>query len=77
MIGRIISALAQQATVRQVGTGSGPASLIIGTAIPLIARRFGPLGLIGLAAGTWAAQRVAARRALRPVPPAARRQLPM
>lgn len=63
MLGRIITAVAGQALAKRVGgSAAGPAGAVMGMLVPTVARRLGPLGMIGLAAGSWAVGRVIARR---------------
>ena len=62
VFGRIISALAGRALARTVGgAAAGPAGMVIGAALPMVARRLGPLGMAGLAVGAWAVGKVAGK----------------
>lgn len=64
MLGKLISAVAGQAVARQVGgRAAGPVGMILGAALPAILRRFGPLGLVGVAAGSYAVKKFADKRA--------------
>lgn len=64
IFGRMATALAGRAVARNVaGVGAGPAGLVIGAALPMVARRLGPLGMIGLAVGAWAVGKIVSERA--------------
>lgn len=63
MLGRIMTAMAGQAVAKRVGgAAAGPAGAVLGMLLPTVSRRLGPLGMIGLAAGSWAVSRAMARR---------------
>ncbi|MFZ4688360.1 MAG: hypothetical protein ACOYLS_03885 [Polymorphobacter sp.] len=63
LIGRIVTALAGRAVARGVGDASaGPAGMVIGAALPFVAKRLGPMGMAGLAIGAWAIGKVASSR---------------
>lgn len=63
MIGSLIRAAAGRAVARQVGgTAAGPMGAIAGAALPLVLRRFGPLGMIGAAIGGYAVNRYMKKR---------------
>ncbi len=73
MLKQIISTAAGTAIARTVGgVASGPAGMVIGAVLPRLARRIGPLGMIGVAVGMWAvrvaAERMAAEAAKSPAP---------
>ncbi len=62
MLGRIITAVAGQAVARRIsGAAAGPAGAVLGMLVPTIARRLGPFGMVGLAAGSWIVGRAVAR----------------
>ncbi len=64
MLGRIIGAIAGQAMARRMaGTATGPAGAIVGMLVPQLARRLGPLGIAGMALGSWVVGRALAKRA--------------
>jgi hypothetical protein len=59
MIGRIVSALAGRSIARNVGApGGGFKGAAIGAALPTLARRMGPMGMIAAAAGGYAVKRM-------------------
>ncbi|PZN92331.1 MAG: hypothetical protein DCF31_16670 [Alphaproteobacteria bacterium] len=58
VVGRLVSTLAGQALARTFGgAGAGPAGAALGFALPMVARRLGPLGMAGMAVGAWAINR--------------------
>ncbi|GGE08249.1 hypothetical protein GCM10011529_13370 [Polymorphobacter glacialis] len=64
LIGSMISALAGRTLAQTVGGATaGPVGAVIGLALPVVARRLGPLGMIGMAAGAWAISRALKDRA--------------
>ena len=64
IMGRIVTAVAGRAVARSVGgIAAGPAGLVLGAALPMLARRLGPMGMIGVAVGAWAINKVIAERA--------------
>jgi len=64
LFGRMVTALAGRAVARTVGgVGAGSAGLVIGAALPMVARRLGPLGMVGVAVGAWAVGKVVSERA--------------
>lgn len=72
MLGRIMTAMAGQAVAKRVGgAAAGPAGAVLGMLLPTVSRRLGPLGMIGLAVGSWAVSRAMARRKVAPPPPPA------
>lgn len=63
MIGRILSALAGRSIARNVGgPGGGMRGMAIGAALPTLARRMGPMGMIAAAAGGYAVKRMLDKR---------------
>ncbi len=65
--GRVVSAVAGRALARRFGgVAAGPAGLVLGTALPFLARRLGPMGMIGVAVGAWAVNRVLEARTAEP-----------
>lgn len=63
LLGRLVTAVAGRAVARTVGgAAAGPAGLILGTALPMLARRLGPMGMVGVAVGAWAVNRILTRR---------------
>jgi len=59
MIGRIVSALAGRSVARNFGgAGGGMTGAAIGAALPTLARRVGPMGMIAAAAGGYAIKKM-------------------
>ncbi len=59
LLGNMISAVAGRTLARTVGgVAAGPAGAVIGMALPFVARRLGPMGMIGMAVGAWAIGRI-------------------
>ena len=55
LFGNLVSAVAGRTLARIVGgANAGPAGAAIGMALPMVARRLGPLGMAGMAVGAWA-----------------------
>lgn len=70
MLGRIIGALAGRSIARRAGgANAGLAGTLIGAALPTVMRRFGPVGMVAAALGTYAFGKYSERRAARPVEP--------
>ena len=64
MLGRLIGTTATTILARQIGgVAAGPAGAMLGLALPFVARRFGPFGMIGMAVGAWAINRILKDRA--------------
>lgn len=68
MIGQLVTALAGRTLARSVGgAGAGPIGAVVGaalpTAIPFIARRLGPAGMVAAAVGSYVVARAMAKRA--------------
>ena len=63
MIGKLFTALAGRSVARNVGgPNAGPAGMVIGAGLPMIARRFGPMGMIAAAAGGYAVKKMMDKR---------------
>ena len=59
MIGRLIGTTATTILARQIGgVAAGPAGAVIGMALPFVARRLGPMGMVAMAIGAWAIARL-------------------
>lgn len=59
MLSQMIGATATSVLARQLGgVASGPAGAVLGLALPFVARRLGPMGMIAMAVGAWAMTRV-------------------
>lgn len=59
MLGRLLGTTATTILARQIGgTAVGPAGAMLGLALPFVARRFGPFGMVGMAVGAWAINRI-------------------
>jgi hypothetical protein len=79
MIGKIVSGLAGRSVARTIGgTAAGPAGALIGAALPVLiptlARRLGPIGMIGVAVGgalftRWLERRSERQKAVAGLPP--------
>ncbi len=66
MLGRIVSGLAGRSVARRLGgRGAGPLGTLVGIALPTVLRRFGPLGMVGAALGTYAFGKLSERYAAR------------
>ena len=64
MLGRLLGTTATTILARQIGgTAAGPAGAMLGLALPFVARRFGPFGMVGMAVGAWAINRILKDRA--------------
>jgi hypothetical protein len=51
----MIGSTATSLVARQIGgVTAGPAGAILGLALPFIARRLGPAGMVAMAVGAWA-----------------------
>ena len=58
MLGRLIGAAATSMVARKIGgSAAGPAGAMIGMALPMVARRLGPMGMAAMAVGAWAVSR--------------------
>ena len=75
MLGRLIGTTATSLVARQIGSvTSGPAGAVLGLALPFVARRLGPAGMVAMAVGVWAMTRILEDEAKRtaataPTPP--------
>ena len=59
MLTRLLGVTATSIVARQLGgVAAGPAGAIIGLALPFIAKRLGPMGMIAMAIGGWAVARL-------------------
>jgi hypothetical protein len=59
MLGRMIGSTATSLVARQIGSvAAGPAGAVLGLALPFVARRLGPAGMIAMAVGVWAMTRI-------------------
>ena len=64
LVGRVVTAVAGRTAARSVGgVAAGPAGLVLGATLPMLARRLGPMGMVGVAVGAWAVNRIIAKRA--------------
>lgn len=76
ILGRLVSAIAGRALARSFGgVAAGPAGAAIGLALPMVARRLGPMGMVGMAAGAWAINHFASKTPAQPAPLADRAPL--
>ena len=66
MLGRLIATAASTMMARQVGgAAAGPAGTAIGIALPFVLRRMGPAGMVAVAVGAWAVNRIVKMQAAR------------
>ena len=64
MLRQMLGTTATTILARQLGgTTAGPAGALLGIALPFVARRFGPLGMVGMAVGAWAINRILSNQA--------------
>ena len=64
LVANIITSLAGRAVGQTIGgAAAGPVGMVLGAALPFVARRLGPLGMVGLAVGAWAVGKVLAAQA--------------
>jgi hypothetical protein len=64
MLGRILGMTATSLVARQIGSAAaGPAGAVLGLALPFVARRLGPMGMVAMAVGAWAMTRILADEA--------------
>lgn len=75
MLRQLIGSTATSLVARQIGgVAAGPAGAALGLALPFIARRLGPAGMIAMAVGAWAVTRLldaAAKEEAQAQPPGA------
>jgi hypothetical protein len=65
-IGNMISSVAGRALAQTIGgVAAGPAGAALGLALPFVARRLGPMGMVAMAVGAWAVTRILAEQAER------------
>lgn len=59
LIGNMVTAVAGRALAQTIGgVAAGPAGAALGMALPFVARRLGPMGMVALAVGAWAVHRI-------------------
>ena len=59
MLRQLIGTAATTILARQIGgVAAGPAGAVLGMALPFVARRLGPMGMVAMAVGAWAVTRV-------------------
>jgi len=59
MLPQLIGTAATTLLARQIGgVAAGPAGAVLGMALPFVARRLGPMGMVAMAIGAWAVTRV-------------------
>ena len=64
MLGKIVSVIAGRSVARRLGgRAAGPLGIAAGVALPMILRRFGPLGMVAAAAGSYAFSKLSERYA--------------
>lgn len=55
LISNLVSTMAGRAVAERFGgAAAGPVGMVLGAALPFVARRLGPMGMVGLAIGAWA-----------------------
>jgi hypothetical protein len=65
LLNTLVTTIAGRAVAERFGgTSAGPAGMLLGAALPFVARRLGPMGMVGLAVGAWAVGKVLERRAV-------------
>lgn len=76
MIGNLVSAMAGRTLAKTFGgVAAGPAGTVIGLALPFVAKRMGPVGMIGMAVGAWAINRILKDQAEKTAAPVMRQPL--
>lgn len=70
MLERLIGTAATSLVARQIGGAAGPAGAVLGFALPFVARRLGPMGMVAMAVGAWAVSRLLKDEALATPAPA-------
>jgi hypothetical protein len=69
LLNTLVTTIAGRAVAERFGgTAAGPAGMLLGAALPFVARRLGPMGMVGLAVGAWAVGKVLERRAVEAEP---------
>jgi hypothetical protein len=64
VVANIVTSLAGRAVAQTIGgAAAGPVGMVLGAALPFVARRLGPLGMVGLAVGAWAVGKLLAAQA--------------
>jgi sorbitol-specific phosphotransferase system component IIBC len=59
MLGGLIGTTATSLVARQIGSiAAGPAGAVLGLALPFVAKRLGPAGMVAMAVGVWAMTRI-------------------
>ena len=67
MIGKLIGAIVGATAAKSEPGGlGGTGGALIGAAVPMVLRRFGPLGLVAVAVGGYAYKRYSDKHAKRP-----------
>lgn len=60
----LVTSLAGRAVAQTIGgAAAGPVGMVLGAALPFVARRLGPVGMVGLAVGAWAVGKLIAAQA--------------
>ena len=55
LVAKVVTSLAGRAVAQSLGGASaGPVGMVLGAALPFVARRLGPVGMVGVAVGAWA-----------------------
>jgi hypothetical protein len=59
LISNLVSTMAGRAVAERFGgVAAGPVGMVLGAALPFVARRLGPMGMVGLAVGAWAVSKL-------------------
>lgn len=59
LLANMITAAAGRALAQTIGgVAAGPAGAALGMALPFVARRLGPMGMVAMAVGAWAVTRI-------------------
>lgn len=59
LLANMISAAAGRVLAQTFGgVAAGPAGAMLGAALPFVARRLGPMGMVAMAVGAWAVTRI-------------------
>ena len=71
LFANLVTSLAGRAVAQTIGgAAAGPVGMALGAAVPFVARRLGPFGMIGVAVGAWAVGKLLAKRAETELPAA-------